>query len=338
MMDGENKVKNKPSGSAGGPLRVRRQTALIESVAGQIGNIYTEAFPPSQRVDFDTLIAAVSMGERRLFTAEAEGEVVGFAITVPLPDTGIHCLEYLAVKRGQRGRGTGSILLRSVLGDLAATENALGLILEVESDREGSEAERESRRARIAFYHRSGAHMMDDVPCFMAPNLVDGGTLEMKLMWLPAGNGTLRLLAPGCWPVCAASTASPTDCRWMIPGRVYPQRRSLLSLLPLGGREYGIGGHPAFSMEAYHARICWQDSSGGPDCRQIKIEQPPEEFYRTYWGGSAMGTYYLLKNTPPGADPWDRRTRCPSCSRRRPASPSAGRAAAPPRPRARSPA
>jgi len=36
---------------------------------------------------------------------------------------------------------------------------------------------------------------------------------------------------------------------------------------------------------------------------QITIEHPPEEFYRTYWGGSAMGTYYLLKNTPPGADP-----------------------------------
>ena len=36
---------------------------------------------------------------------------------------------------------------------------------------------------------------------------------------------------------------------------------------------------------------------------QISIEEPPEEFYRTYWGGSAMGTYYLLKNTPPGADP-----------------------------------
>lgn len=35
----------------------------------------------------------------------------------------------------------------------------------------------------------------------------------------------------------------------------------------------------------------------------IEIEQPSEEFYRTYWGGSAMGTYYLLKHTPAGADP-----------------------------------
>jgi aldehyde:ferredoxin oxidoreductase len=34
-----------------------------------------------------------------------------------------------------------------------------------------------------------------------------------------------------------------------------------------------------------------------------EIEQPSEEFYRTYCGGSAMGTYYLLKNTPARADP-----------------------------------
>jgi aldehyde:ferredoxin oxidoreductase len=36
---------------------------------------------------------------------------------------------------------------------------------------------------------------------------------------------------------------------------------------------------------------------------QINAEQPSEEFYRTYWGGSAMGVYYLLKNTPAHADP-----------------------------------
>jgi aldehyde:ferredoxin oxidoreductase len=35
----------------------------------------------------------------------------------------------------------------------------------------------------------------------------------------------------------------------------------------------------------------------------ITVEQPSEEFYKTYLGGSAMGTYYLFKNTPAGADP-----------------------------------
>jgi aldehyde:ferredoxin oxidoreductase len=36
---------------------------------------------------------------------------------------------------------------------------------------------------------------------------------------------------------------------------------------------------------------------------KITIEEPTEEFYKTYIGGSAMGTYYLFKNTPAGADP-----------------------------------
>jgi len=37
--------------------------------------------------------------------------------------------------------------------------------------------------------------------------------------------------------------------------------------------------------------------------QEIKIENPDDTFYRTYMGGSAMGTYFLLKNTPPNTDP-----------------------------------
>jgi aldehyde:ferredoxin oxidoreductase len=35
----------------------------------------------------------------------------------------------------------------------------------------------------------------------------------------------------------------------------------------------------------------------------LEVEEPDERFYRRYVGGSAMGVYYLLKHTPPGADP-----------------------------------
>ena len=35
----------------------------------------------------------------------------------------------------------------------------------------------------------------------------------------------------------------------------------------------------------------------------LEIEQPPEAFYRKYMGGSAMGLYYILKETPKGIDP-----------------------------------
>lgn len=36
---------------------------------------------------------------------------------------------------------------------------------------------------------------------------------------------------------------------------------------------------------------------------KLEVETPPESFYRTYFGGSALGAYYLLKHTPAGADP-----------------------------------
>ena len=35
---------------------------------------------------------------------------------------------------------------------------------------------------------------------------------------------------------------------------------------------------------------------------EIKVEEPDEQFYRTYMGGSAMGMYYVLKETPAGAE------------------------------------
>ena len=34
----------------------------------------------------------------------------------------------------------------------------------------------------------------------------------------------------------------------------------------------------------------------------LEVETPSEDFYRTYGGGSALGLYYLLHNTPPNAD------------------------------------
>jgi len=39
----------------------------------------------------------------------------------------------------------------------------------------------------------------------------------------------------------------------------------------------------------------------------ISIEQPDDEFYRTYMGGSCLGMYYLLKEMEPGIDAFDPR-------------------------------
>jgi aldehyde:ferredoxin oxidoreductase len=49
----------------------------------------------------------------------------------------------------------------------------------------------------------------------------------------------------------------------------------------------------------YTGRILHVDLTNG----KLEVETPPESFYRTYLGGSAMGMYYVLRDTPKGADP-----------------------------------
>jgi aldehyde:ferredoxin oxidoreductase len=49
----------------------------------------------------------------------------------------------------------------------------------------------------------------------------------------------------------------------------------------------------------YHGRILHVDLTSS----QLEVEQPGEEFYRQYMGGSALGLYYLLKNTPAHTHP-----------------------------------
>src|SRR5512136_1231123 len=49
----------------------------------------------------------------------------------------------------------------------------------------------------------------------------------------------------------------------------------------------------------YNGKILHLDLTDG----KIEVETPPEAFYRKYMGGSAMGMYYILQNTPAGVDP-----------------------------------
>jgi len=50
----------------------------------------------------------------------------------------------------------------------------------------------------------------------------------------------------------------------------------------------------------YNGRILHVDLTS----QSIHVEEPPDDFYRRYLGGSAIGLHYLLKNTPARTDPW----------------------------------
>jgi aldehyde:ferredoxin oxidoreductase len=49
----------------------------------------------------------------------------------------------------------------------------------------------------------------------------------------------------------------------------------------------------------YNGKVLHVDLTRGT----IEIEEPPEEFYRKYMGGSAMAMYYILREIPPGINP-----------------------------------
>jgi aldehyde:ferredoxin oxidoreductase len=49
----------------------------------------------------------------------------------------------------------------------------------------------------------------------------------------------------------------------------------------------------------YHGKILHIDLATG----KMDVETPADSFYRTYMGGGAMGTYYVLRDVPKGADP-----------------------------------
>ncbi len=53
-------------------------------------------------------------------------------------------------------------------------------------------------------------------------------------------------------------------------------------------------------LHGYAGKVLHVDLTAG----SLAVEEPPEAFYRTYLGGSAVGLYYLLRHTPAGADPF----------------------------------
>jgi aldehyde:ferredoxin oxidoreductase len=52
-------------------------------------------------------------------------------------------------------------------------------------------------------------------------------------------------------------------------------------------------------MNGYTGKILHADLTTG----QLRVEEPPESFYRRYLGGNGFVGYYLLKEVPKGADP-----------------------------------
>lgn len=105
-----------------------------------IQEIYKEAFPKSEQKPFFLLKRPVRSGKAQLWTAEEDGQLLGFLLADIWKD--LVLVDYLAVSSKSRGKGTGSQLLQHVL-----------LLIERLDDKAENSRQRIERRS---FYLRNG--------------------------------------------------------------------------------------------------------------------------------------------------------------------------------------
>lgn len=166
-------------------LVIRREECIGPPLGASLRAIYEANFPPSQRVAFEHLVAAVEAGDLHLLVAWWADEPVGLALFAPLEGTEAVVLEYLAVRSDLQSRGVGGRLLDHLIGLLRSKGRTCGVLLEVEAIHHGPPHEAVQRRRRVRFYERHGAAIIPCAPHYRAPDLSGPGVLHYHLMWIP---------------------------------------------------------------------------------------------------------------------------------------------------------
>lgn len=147
-----------------------------------VARTYDEVLRPSFTTDELAGPDAVTPGDGRVLTVAvaAGGLPVAAAVTETVPD-GVSLLAYLAVSPAARGLGAGG----RMVDHLQESWRALGLPLvvgEVHDPRGHAESEDEHPEARLRFYGRAGARVLD-VP-WVQPALDAGGARVPHMLLL----------------------------------------------------------------------------------------------------------------------------------------------------------
>lgn len=109
-------------------------------------------FPPEERKPLSNMERMMEEGRYEGYGMYREETLLAYTFLVRGEQEGIYLLDYFAVCRDGRGKGTGSLFLN----ELYASLRPKLLILEVEdADAAKDEEEVQTRKRRLAFYHRN---------------------------------------------------------------------------------------------------------------------------------------------------------------------------------------
>ena len=166
-----------------------RLADLPPAAQARVREIYEEAFPARQRVDFEEILDAARSGEEIALAGLEDGRPTGLAFLSRLESAGHLFVEYFAVARDLRGGGRGGGLWTALREELARCEPGRAIVLEVEDPQEPGIAadEADQRGRRVRFWEKAGARLLA-VEGYVIPDVGGDGIEPMRLMWVPGGD------------------------------------------------------------------------------------------------------------------------------------------------------
>lgn len=140
--------------------------------------IYRNSFPGNERQPEDVIIDRIHSGKAKLYVGEDGGDILCIALVWIFHDSRFALLDYFAVAASMRGKGVGSIFLKFLLQEVIGIGRSL--VMEVEHPGHGVNID--ERKARINFYRRNGAVVLEDVRYLLPPLGAATEPMEMQLM------------------------------------------------------------------------------------------------------------------------------------------------------------
>ena len=133
--------------------------------------LYTEAFPPDERRNWQQLLKLISHPEHLIYQIYSEKQFVGFVTIWHF--SGFKYIEHFAIHQAERNKGLGSEVIRQIL-----QHESKPVILETEEPSNGE------ARKRIRFYERLGFQLNSGI-YYQPPYSDDKKAVKMLLMSYP---------------------------------------------------------------------------------------------------------------------------------------------------------
>lgn len=149
-----------------GPARLLTRREDLERVYAELLH---PSFPPEELLPLSWLVDGTAAGRVRVLALHDDDGPAAVAVTERLEPSRAVLLAYFATRRSSRGAGVGSRLYRALLDDTLLGRPPSMLLAEVERpDRHTASVEHGDPEARLRFYARHGARVLD-LPYFQPP-------------------------------------------------------------------------------------------------------------------------------------------------------------------------